>query len=122
MDLIDDPAESILTAVFEIPGIKTNDVSLRIIDGHLVVLGERRAPYNTTQRSEPLPQDTSESGISASQTVIPIQELRFGTFRRAIRVPEGLKVFSFPSYLSFGKWLTWSFRNQTSKLVSTKAC
>jgi HSP20 family molecular chaperone IbpA len=92
MDLIDDPAESILTSVFEIPGVKTEDISLRILDGHLVVSGERRPTYNTTRQSEASPQDTAENGIQAPKPTISIQELRFGTFRRAIRIPEGLKV------------------------------
>jgi hypothetical protein len=90
MDLIDDPAESILIVVFEIPGVKTNDISLHILDGHLVVLGERRRTYNTTQKSEALPQDTAGNGTQAPN--LPIQELRFGAFRRAIRIPENLKV------------------------------
>ena len=92
MDLIDDPAESVLTVVFEIPGVKTNDISLHILDGHLVVLGERRPAYNTTEKSEALPQDTAGNGTQAPNLTIPIQELRFGAFRRAIRIPENLKV------------------------------
>lgn len=91
MDLIDDPAESILTAVFEIPGIKTSDISLHILDGHLVVLGERRPIYNTTQQTEPSSQDT-ENSTQAPKLNIPVQELRYGTFRRAILIPEGIKV------------------------------
>lgn len=89
MDLIDDPAVSILTAVFELPGIKTNDISLHILDGRLVVSGERRPTYSITQQSE---EDTAESGIQAPKMTVPIQELRYGTFRRAVRIPEGLKV------------------------------
>jgi HSP20 family molecular chaperone IbpA len=94
MDFIDDPTESILTVVIEIPGIKTNDISLHISNGLLVVLGERKPVYNTTQQSEALPQDTAGNGIQAPKLTIPIQELRYGTFRRAIRIPESLKVRS----------------------------
>ena len=92
MDFIDDPAESILTAIFEIPGIKTNDILLHISDGHLVLSGERRPTYNTTQQSEAIPQGTAGNGIQVPKPTIPIQELRFGTFRRAIRIPEDIKV------------------------------
>jgi HSP20 family molecular chaperone IbpA len=92
MDFIDDPAESTVTAVFEIPGVKTSDISLHILDGHLVVSGERRPTYNTPQQSEAPTQDSAESGTQASKLTIPIQELRFGTFRRAVQIPEGLKV------------------------------
>lgn len=102
MDFIDDPGESNLTAVFEIPGIKTSDISLHILDGHLVVSGERRPTYITAQQSEaPPPRDTAENNsVQAPKLTIPIQELRYGTFRRAVRVPEGLKV-RLPFFSSF---------------------
>ena len=100
MDFIDDPGESVLTAVFEVPGIKTSDISLHIVDGHLVVSGERRPSYNITQQSEAPPQDTAENDIQVPKLTIPIQELRFGTFRRAVRIPEGLKV-RIPFHLQF---------------------
>ena len=98
MDFVDDPAESSFTAVFEIPGIKTNDISLHISDGHLVVSGERRPSYNTTRQSEAPPQDTAENGVEPPKLTIPIQELRYGSFRRAVRIPDGLKV-SVPLHL-----------------------
>jgi len=91
MDLIDDPAESTFTAVFEIPGIKTSDISLHILEGHLVVLGQRRPSYNPTQQSETLSQETAENRTQPPKSTIPVQELRYGSFRRTIRVPEGLK-------------------------------
>lgn len=134
MDFIDNPAESILTAVFEVPGIKTNDISLHISNGHLVLSGERRPTYNTTQQSEALPQDTSVNNNRAPRLTVPIQELRFGRFRRAIRIPEDIKVKSsflilhahsqFFSSLSFRNRLTrfFLYRNQTSMLASTKVC
>ena len=100
MDIIDDPAQSTLTAVFETPGIKTSDISLHISEGLLVVLGERRPTYNITHQSEALPQDTAENGNQAPTLTTPIQELRFGTFRRTIRIPDGLRV-RVPLHLHF---------------------
>lgn len=106
MDLIDNPAESILTAVFEIPGLKTSDISLHILDGHLVLLGERRPAYTITQQSEGSSQDTE--GTQVPRLTIPIQELRFGTFRRAILVPEGLKESEVKASLNEGMLtVTW---------------
>ena len=89
MDFVDNPADSTFTAVFEIPGIKTSDISLHIVDGHIIVSGERRPPYNITEQTE---EGTAENGNREPKLFIPIQELRFGTFRRAVRIPEGLKV------------------------------
>jgi len=111
MDFIDDPAESILTAVFEMPGIKTNDISLHISDGHLVLSGERRPTYNTTQQSEAVPQVTAGNGVQAPKLAIPIQELRFGSFRRAIRIPEDLKESDINASLNEGMLtITWPRR------------
>lgn len=92
MDLIDDPSSSKLTAVFEIPGIKTNDISLHIRDGCLVVQGERKNPYpkNAQITTTSLNEEMEIEGQSSIK--VPIQELRFGTFYRSIRVPSGIKV------------------------------
>ena len=109
MDFIDDPDESIITAVFEVPGIKTNDISLHISEGHLVLSGKRRAVYNITQQSEALPQDTSGNVIQASNLSIPIQELRYGSFRRAIKIPEGVKVRTSFSILHLHSDISSSF-------------
>ena len=100
MDFIDNPAEPTLTAVFEVPGIKTNDISLHISNGHLILSGERRPAYNITQQSEALPQDTSGNSIRAPRLAVPTQELRFGRFRRAIQIPEDIKVRFFISQTS----------------------
>jgi len=108
MDFIDDPAQSTLTAVFEIPGIKTNEISLHILDGHLVVLGERRPTYNATQRPETSSHNTAENSIQGPKLTIPIQELRFGAFRRAIRVPDNLKESDVNASLNEGMLtVTW---------------
>ena len=65
---------------------------MHILDGHLVVMGQRRPAYNITQDSEPSSQNTAESATQEPKLTVPIQELRYGTFRRAIPVPEDLKV------------------------------
>lgn len=139
MDFVDNNADSTFTAVFEIPGIKTSDISLHIVDGHLVVSGERRATYNidATQQSEASAQNTAENANQEPKFLIPIQELRFGNFRRAVRIPEGLKVrFSWnvryqPStHIFFRPYQSatrlrvcfYFYRNQKSKPASMKAC
>jgi len=119
MDFVDDPAESTLTAVFEIPGIKTSDISLHIVDGHIVVSGERRATYNITQLAETTTQDTAENGSQEPKLVIPIQELRFGSFRRAVRIPEGLKESEVKASLNEGM-LTVSWPRTAAAAVRTR--
>ena len=40
MDIVDDPSSSTLSAIFEIPGVKMNGLSLQINDGNLIIHGE----------------------------------------------------------------------------------
>ncbi|KDR74951.1 hypothetical protein GALMADRAFT_249897 [Galerina marginata CBS 339.88] len=117
MDLIDDPSSSKVAAIFEIPGIKTNDISLQIREGQLVILGERKSPH--APRLDPLPHnpvlaanavasgemetDTPSRGVS-----VPIQELRFGTFHRSIRIPDGIQESDVNAILQDGMLtVTW---------------
>jgi HSP20 family protein len=78
MDLCDIPESPNISVTLELPGLKKEEVSLRINDGSLVVWGERRsrlAPDGTV---------TSEK--------FPVQEVRYGKFRRVIPLPQGLQV------------------------------
>jgi HSP20 family molecular chaperone IbpA len=100
MDLVDDPSSSNLSAVFEIPGVPLNGLSLQIHEGALVLRGERRPPYNFT----PIQGGSSHTPINASlqnaseivHTENPtpkfaVKELYFGDFRRSIPLPAGIK-------------------------------
>lgn len=107
MDLINDPMSSKVTALFELPGIKSSDISLEIQNGQLVVFGKRHPPpLSALQRSHEntnsQPSNADAAGYMAVDDVandqpnshpdLPVQELRYGTFRRAIRVSDGMKV------------------------------
>jgi len=109
MDVIDDPISNTMTAIFELPGIKTSDVTLQIREGKLIVAGRRRAPQavlnilTANQGSLPRnPVSTADSLAAGDMEMenqspnplvqLPVSELRFGEFYRAIPVPEGLKV------------------------------
>jgi HSP20 family molecular chaperone IbpA len=115
MDLIDDPSSSKLAAVFEIPGIKTNDISLHIRDGQLVVKGERKSQhsYLTTAVQNPISatavaSEDMETDSPARNVRALVQELRFGQFHRSIRVPDGIKESDVKASLEDGMLLvTW---------------
>jgi HSP20 family molecular chaperone IbpA len=113
MDLVDDPTTNTLIAIFELPGIKTGDITLQIRDGNLIIMGERRPPPAVqqalaTRQSTNLPRNPisaadslargemdTESDDAAGTTrsiSVTIHELRFGQFYRAIPIPTGLKV------------------------------
>jgi len=102
MDLIDDPSSSKYLAIFEVPGMKTENMTLQIHNGHLIVKGERKSPYlkPSSDTDNKLSAATDASSEEATQVkkedlphiTTPVQELRFGAFHRAIPVPKGIKV------------------------------
>lgn len=104
MDLVDDQSSSNITAIFEVPGVKTNDITLRIVEGNLVITGKRQATYSVSA-SRPLPSnpisaaDALARGEGDADTAVPqstlrVQELRYGNFHRSMPMPEGIKVCS----------------------------
>ncbi|KAI1792385.1 hypothetical protein LXA43DRAFT_918959 [Ganoderma leucocontextum] len=111
MELWDDGDSPLVTAVFEVPGLRTDDVTVDVVDGRLVVSGERRQqgfstapktspPGNGTHASEPTEPDSdtgalgvcvraSEETLAHAGTVLQVRELKYGFFRRIIAVPAG---------------------------------
>lgn len=108
MEIFDDPDSPTITAQVEVPGMKTNDVSLQIYEGRLVVSGDRRPTFAIGEYRDgddlPAPQpsegrtesQTEEGGSPAPpplpQNKFPVQELRYGKFIREIYIPAGLQV------------------------------
>jgi len=120
MDLIDDPSSPKLTAIFEIPGIQTNEISLQIRDSQLVILGERKSPHFSAARFDGLPQNPVSAAnlvalgemetddVAARRVRLPVQELRFGTFSRSIRIPDGIRESDVKATLQDGMLtVTW---------------
>ncbi|OSD00464.1 hypothetical protein PYCCODRAFT_1437319 [Trametes coccinea BRFM310] len=89
MELWDDGKSATVTAVFELPGLRPDQVLLDVVDGRLIVSGERRprGPVRLLSSGgrpgEPEPSAGSMSGTPR------VGELKYGTFRRAIPVPDG---------------------------------
>ncbi|KAJ3563733.1 hypothetical protein NP233_g8752 [Leucocoprinus birnbaumii] len=115
MNLVDDPTLSSITAIFELPGVKNENITLQIKDQRLVVVGHRVDPYtealaNLKARSEQAssgnvsnvaPQTSGPTRTGAGDSTTPtimtpsinksVRELRYGSFFRSIPVPEGIK-------------------------------
>ncbi|PIL29217.1 hypothetical protein GSI_09266 [Ganoderma sinense ZZ0214-1] len=116
MELWDDGGSPLVTAVLEVPGLRPADVTVDVVDGRLVVSGERRqqgfsmAPKTQaspiangngsgngtgTNPSEPTDPDVcvraSEETLAhaGTVTVLQVRELKYGFFRRVIAVPAG---------------------------------
>ncbi|KAL0576331.1 hypothetical protein V5O48_005656 [Marasmius crinis-equi] len=71
MDL--DDAKNVVTASFELPGMKKEDVQIDIRDGRLVVYGETKI----------LDSDCEHDYV--------VRERKFGKFSRTIQLPRGVK-------------------------------
>ena len=114
MELWDDGDSPLVTAVFEVPGLRPADVSVDVVDGRLVISGERCQPVqgfsaapktsppgngNGTNCSEPTEPGAvcvraSEETLAhaGTVTVLQIRELKYGFFRRVVAVPAGCTV------------------------------
>lgn len=74
MDLHEDAEKNTVTASFELPGLKKEDINIDIHDGRLTVSGETK-----------ISEEREEDGYA-------IRERRFGKFSRTLRLPQGIKV------------------------------
>lgn len=73
MDLQEDPKNNIVTATFELPGVKREDVNINVHENRLAFSGE-----NSTKESE--------DGNFA------VKERQFGKFSRTLPLPLGVQV------------------------------
>ena len=104
MELWDNGDNPLVTAVFEVPGLRPEDVSVDVVDGRLVVSGERRQQVfcagTTTSTAGIHASSESESDecIRASEAtfahagILHVRELKYGFFRRVVAVPVGCTV------------------------------
>lgn len=74
MDVHEDEKSNTVTATFELPGLKKEDVSIDVCSGLLTVSGESR-----------LASERDEHGYA-------VRERRYGRFARSIPLPQGVKV------------------------------
>ncbi|KAF7762472.1 hypothetical protein Agabi119p4_9065 [Agaricus bisporus var. burnettii] len=121
MDLVDDPSSPNIIAIFELPGVKNENISLQIKEKRLMVFGKRVDPYSEAlsaalaavsssqdQKSartgatevdqassrgnaRSSPPPNSQDPAVKSSTSRSIHELRYGSFFRSVTVPEGIK-------------------------------
>ena len=96
MDLHEDNERNIVTASFELPGLKKEDITIDMHNGRLTVAAES----NISSEHE-------EAGYA-------VRERRFGKFSRTLQLPQGVKVSCLPSLVNKGK-LTDVCRRTKSK-------
>jgi HSP20 family protein len=94
MDVLDNSQNPKIVAALELPGLKKEEISLRIQDGSLVVWGERRSRL-------------APEGSVAAETH-PTQEFRYGKFRRVIPLPKGSQTSEISASMAEGVLtITW---------------
>ena len=74
IDLHEDKEKNLVTATFELPGLKKEDVNIDVHNNLLTVSGESKAE---TERNE--------DGYA-------VRERRYGKFSRSLPLPQGIKV------------------------------
>jgi len=78
MDLHEDTQKNLVTATFELPGLKKEDVNIDVQNGRLTISAESKMAENR-----------EESGYA-------VRERRYGKLQRTLQLPEGVKVLSDP--------------------------
>ncbi|KAF4616557.1 hypothetical protein D9613_008557 [Agrocybe pediades] len=73
MDLSEDSTKNLVTATFEVPGLKKDDVQIDVNNNRLTVSGE-------AQKSS----EHDEGGYA-------VRERRYGRFSRTLQLPQGVK-------------------------------
>ncbi|KAK0204408.1 HSP20-like chaperone [Desarmillaria ectypa] len=73
MDLHEDSTKNIVTATFELPGLKKEDVQIDVHGGRLTISGESK-----------ISSEHEENGYA-------VRERKFGKFSRTLRLPQGVK-------------------------------
>ena len=74
IDLHEDKEKNLVTATFELPGLKKEDVNIDVHNNVLTVSGE------------------TKSETSQDEGGFVLRERRFGRFSRSLPVPPGIKV------------------------------
>ncbi|KAJ6451518.1 HSP20-like chaperone [Mycena vitilis] len=126
MEILDDPDSPNVIITFEVPGVKSTDLSVSLKQGVLLILGERQPRYRPSrQRHHSVRRQAHADARDVDSTVasraydyeahvtlFPIKELRYGQFRRAIRLPDGADTSRTSASLSDGL-LTVTWPRQT---------
>jgi hypothetical protein len=97
MDVHEDREGNSVTATFELPGLKKEDVHIDVHNNVLTVSGENKIDEQRTQ-----------DGYA-------VRERRFGRFTRSLPLPQGIKVRADSSYLLGIRIMTNLIRRSKSR-------
>ncbi|KAK2460784.1 hypothetical protein APHAL10511_007254 [Amanita phalloides] len=135
MDIVDDPNSARMAAIFELPGVRHDQVSVTVRHGVMRVCG-RRVPRKLQELCGNTTPDTGESNspntgsaigsiqagtsLSLDSNRYPVQELRYGYFKRELKLPNGTKEGDMAAMLKEGLLVvTWPrCSNESSNAAS----
>ncbi|KNZ78397.1 Small heat shock protein C4 [Termitomyces sp. J132] len=101
MDLHEDSANNMVTATFELPGLKKENVAIDVHNGRLTVSGE------------------SKLSIEHDEHGYAIRERRHGKFSRTLQLPQGVKEDEIKARMEDGVLLV-SFPKTSTELTPRK--
>ncbi|KIK61000.1 hypothetical protein GYMLUDRAFT_199764 [Collybiopsis luxurians FD-317 M1] len=101
MDLHEDKEKNLVTATFEFPGVKKEDVQIDMHNGRLTVAAETK-----------LSQDHEQEGYA-------VRERRVGKFSRTLQLPQGVKEEEVKASMENGV-LTLTFPKATAEQTPRK--
>jgi len=101
MDLHENAEANTVTATFELPGLKKEDVQLDVHNGRLTISGESKTEVNQ-----------EEHGYA-------VRERRYGKFSRTLQLPEGVKAEEIKASMENGV-LTVTFPKSTPEQAPKK--
>ncbi|KAJ7852286.1 HSP20-like chaperone [Mycena leptocephala] len=118
MEVYDDPDSPNIVATFELPGVPIREIKISVKQGVLMIYGERHARYspmavaNRHPSVRAAPSRPAEAGAmdvdrdsaaeDAHAKLFPVEELRYGRFQRAIRLPAGVDASCINASISDG--------------------
>jgi len=103
VDIIDDAGSPTIDAIFEVPGLRSDEIHVTLREGHVVVHGERRPSYRNPT-SLPVEESSSHSNTRAPL----VRELRYGPFQRRIKLPDNIRESDIVARLADGMLkVTW---------------
>jgi len=101
MDVHEDTAKNIVSATFELPGLKKEDVNIDVHNNLLTISGESK-----------ISSERDEHGYA-------VRERRYGKFSRSINLPQGMKPEDIKANLDNGV-LTVEFPKTTPEQAAKK--
>ena len=104
MDVHEDEKSNTVTATFELPGLKKEDVNIDVRNDVLTVSGETKVSS-----------ERDENGYA-------VRERRFGRFLRSIPLPQGIKVGTFVVWERVSGMLTYSGTARGDQGVARERC